>query len=321
MNSCNSCLENLSAYLYNELSEADKQAFDQHIQTCEACAGELAMMKVIMSSCSELEEELPAGFEASLHKRLEAAKEEAATKKKQLVKIRLFSQIAAGFVLVIALGLVVRSGLFMQKSSDTAPQTPMMAAKNAGGQTSAQMAESEATTNAAAPATEPTEPQTADTQMAGKTMTAAMRSTEAPAKPDLMTDSGALKTEEKVVMAEDTAISFTVTEATMSRLEGYDTLVRIQTTDLNKALDSIMAIEKKLDNGTDVNCVSLDNVKLQYAGATWEQPVELKLYYSNEELWQRFLSEMQGVFPEMVVESVSALEEQEYIRVVLQKTE
>ena len=30
MNSCDSCLENLSAYLDKELPEADKQAFELH---------------------------------------------------------------------------------------------------------------------------------------------------------------------------------------------------------------------------------------------------------------------------------------------------
>jgi hypothetical protein len=307
-------MENLSAYLDGELSEADKQAFEQHIQQCETCAGELAVMKTILSSCSELEEDLPAGFETSLHKRLEAAKEEAAAKKNQLVRIRLFSQIAAGFVLVIALGLVVRSGLFTQKTSDAAPQAPMMTAGSAAGQ----MASSEATNNAGDPVPEQaSEPTGVQVERAATTT---MKSATAPASPDLMTDSGALKAEEKVVMVPDEGIySLEFTEA-MDRLEGYDTLIRIQAADITKALDSIMAIEKKLENGEDINCENLESTKQKYSG-TMEQPVEVKLYYSNDELWQQFLAEMQGAFPDMVVESVAALEEQEYIRVVLQKVE
>ncbi len=315
MNSCDLCLENLSAYLDGELSQADKQEFEQHIQICETCAGELTMMKSILSSCSELEEDLPAGFEASLHMRLEAAKEEATAKKKQLVKIRLFSQIAAGFVIVIALGLVVRSGLFMQKSSDTAPQSPMMAAGTTGGQ----MVTSEAADNAGYTASvqvaEPT-----DVQVERAAMTT-MKSAPAPSSPDLMSDSGELKTEEKVVMVPDEGIySMAFTGVALDRMDGYDTVIQIQTADINKALDSILAIEKKLDNREDTNDGNLESAKQKYAGAM-DQPVEIKLYYSNDELWQQFLGEMQGVFPEMVVESVAAVEEREYIRVVLQKME
>lgn len=44
----------------------------------------------------------------------------------------------------------------------------------------------------------------------------------------------------------------------------------------------------------------------KFSGIACDQPVEVKLYYSNDELWQKFLDEMQGVSPDMVVELVSA---------------
>jgi len=317
MNSCDSCLENLSAYLDKELPEADKQAFEQHIQTCEACAGELAIMKAILSSCSELEEELPAGFEASLHKRLEEAKKEETSKKNRLVKIRLFSQIAAGFVLVIALGMVVRAGLFTRKAGSAAPQSPMMSLKSAS---DAQANQQEAATEMEDTAEEPIS-QPADHEE-GKMLTAAMRSTSAPARPEPTPGSDAfMKNADMAVDEGDSAYPLKFSEALMVRVDGFDTLVRIQTADIYKALDSITAIEKKLDNGTDANCANLDDAKLNYGGEAPDQPVEVKLYYSNEVLWQQFLGEMQGVFPDMVVESVPAQGEQEYIRVVLQKAE
>lgn len=137
----------------------------------------------------------------------------------------------------------------------------MMTTGNVSGQTNDQAAEFEATKNVAAPATEHTDPRESDPQMTRKTMAATMRSTEAPSRPDQMTDLEELKTEEKIVKAEDTTIySLGFSETTMSRLEGYDTLVRIQTADL-KALDSNMDIEKKLDNGTNVNCANLDDTR------------------------------------------------------------
>ena len=132
-----------------------------------------------------------------------------------------------------------------------------------------------------------------------------------------MTDTGPLQAQEKVVVVPDTMFSMAATRS-MNRLDGFDTWIRIQTADIEKALDSISAIEKKLDNGANVNRDSLENARQKYAEAT-ELPIEVKLYYSNDELWQQFLGEMQGVFPDMILESVEAKEELEYIRVVLQK--
>ena len=309
MNSCDLCLENLSAYLDGELSDADKQAFEQHIQACETCAEELAVMKLILSSASDLEEELPEGFEASLHKRLEAAKEEAATKRKQLVKIRLFSQIAAGFILVVALGLVVRSGLFSQKDSNSTGQAPTAPMATAGDNPAAQ-----SKTVEAAPAD--TQGTNAGTQIE-ITMAESVKTPDTEKNLGLMTDTGPLQAQEKVVVVPDTMFSMAATRS-MNRLDGFDTWIRIQTADIEKALDSISAIEKKLDNGANVNRDSLENARQKYAEAT-ELPIEVKLYYSNDELWQQFLGEMQGVFPDMILESVEAKEELEYIRVVLQK--
>ncbi len=312
MNSCDLCLENLSAYLDGELFDADKQAFEQHIQACETCAGELAVMKLILSSTSDLEEELPEGFEASLHKRLEAAKEEAATKRKQLVKIRLFSQIAAGFILVVALGLVVRSGLFSQKDSNSAGHAPMAPMTTAGDN---QAAPSEIEKAAPADA----QGTNAGTQ-AEIILAESVKTPEAAENFGLMTDTGPLQAQEKVVVVPDDAMFSTAATRSMNRLDGFDTWIRIQTADIEKALDSITAIEKKLDNGANVNWDNLENARQKYAEAT-EQPIEVKLYYSNDELWQQFLGEMQGVFPDMILESVEAKEELEYIRVVLQKVD
>ena len=309
MNSCDLCLENLSAYLDGELSDADKQAFEQHIQACETCAEELAVMKLILSSASDFEEELPEGGEASLHKRLEASMEEAATKRKQLVKIRLFSQIAAGFILVVALGLVVRSGLFSQKDSNSTGQAPTAPMATAGDNPAAQ-----SKTVEAAPAD--TQGTNAGTQIE-ITMAESVKTPDTEKNLGLMTDTGPLQAQEKVVVVPDTMFSMAATRS-MNRLDGFDTWIRIQTADIEKALDSIAAIEKKLDNGANVNRDSLENARQKYAEAT-ELPIEVKLYYSNDELWQQFLGEMQGVFPDMILESVEAKEELEYIRVVLQK--
>lgn len=312
MNGCNSYMENLSAYLDGELSQADKQSFEEHVHSCEACSNELALMKAIISSCNELEEELPEGFEASLHKRLEAAKEEVASKKKQLVRIRTYTQIAAGFVLVTALGLFIRSGLFMQKDSSSGQQSnaPMAATGYAGNQDT--LNESEEHGDGAGDA--------AENQQNQRAFTASMKTAPPPdATPTLMAKHDDLETAEKVVIEPDeSAYAMMISETVTNRVEGNDTLIRIEVSDVPKALDSIMAIEKKLEAGGASNCTVLSESKQEYETET-DQPVDFKLYYSNDVLWQQFLSEMQGAFPEMVVESVTAQEEQEYIRVVLVK--
>lgn len=306
MNGCQSYMENLSAYLDGELSQADKLSFEEHIHSCEACSGELALMKAIISSCSELEEDLPEGFEASLHKRLEAVKDETASKKK-LARVRLYSQIAAGFVLVVALGMVVRSGIFMRKSSGSAasPEAPMASASMSG-QGAKQELEDNRETN-----------QAQEDGQIQRPLTAAMKSAPPPsAPPELMAES--VETKEKVVVGSDTFVAFTLSEGMTNRVEGYDTIIRIEVSDISKALDSIMAIEKKLEAGDTSNFNNLAGQKQQFERSA-DQSIDVKLFYTNDALWQKFLGELQSAFPDMIVESVTAQEDQEYIRVVLVK--
>lgn len=329
MNSCDFYLENLSAYLDGELSEPDKKAFEEHIRACEACSGELEVMKTIISSCGELEEELPEGFEASLHKRLEAAKEDAEAQKHKIVRIRMFSQIAAGFVLVIALGLMVRSGLFNSKTAESTTAqdaAPMAAAApNGAGQASGT---AQAQDSADQRSTGSAEADSQESRAYTTTMrTVAPGATESPElmakSTESKADDGKNKAEENITPAEGekiTSLAFSEAVAFTDRVEGQDTLVTIQVEDVKKALDSITAIEEKLGDQTEAetNRETLSKSKETYGGES-DKPVELKLVYSNDELWQKFLIEMQGAFPGLTVESVTAREELEYIRVLIVK--
>ena len=76
MNRCDYCLENLSAYLDRELSEHEMKAIEMHLEQCDSCTLEFNILKTIVSTCSELLEELPEGYSSSLHTKLEKAKEE-----------------------------------------------------------------------------------------------------------------------------------------------------------------------------------------------------------------------------------------------------
>ena len=66
MNRCDEYLDLLSSYLDGELPEDERKSVEQHLNECKACAAEYELLKQIVSTCSELEEDLPENFDASL---------------------------------------------------------------------------------------------------------------------------------------------------------------------------------------------------------------------------------------------------------------
>jgi len=311
MNRCDQCMENLSSYIDGELSSDQAEIIEEHLKECDSCANELAVLKTIISACSELEEELPEGFEASLHKRLEKAKEEAQAKRNTSGRIRMYSQIAAGFVLILALGFVVRSGIFNSTKLSgnaglydiTAPQSADEASLESGNTASLKMA--------AARRMPSESPESSESPQETGSLNAGVGSF-----------SGGMQKSDIKIAEEDTGKgSITFSESRYAGsfiIDGQDTVVRIKTVDIGKAYESIVAIDKKLESSGGQGII--DNTGTAYTiEADIKEPVELKLFYKDDEKWQEFLSEMQSIFPEMKVESAPASEEQEYIRVFIEK--
>lgn len=292
---CEQCMEYLSAYVDGELSKAEIEIIDEHIEKCDSCSDELSLLKAIASVCGDIAEELPENFEASLQKRLESAKKDIMVKKNNVFSIRLISQIAAGFILVITLGVFIRFGLAgstKEQSNAIAPKTLQMADVNTTFAMSAKT--SVASKN--------------DHENQGETMDGIQ---------DLQQRSVSVGEAKNVESAEIYSVAFTgESYGILERVEGRDTQVRIEIEDLTRAIESIMEIEEELD-GYDSDIKS----KLQEIMADFnenrEEPIQMRLLYNNDETWHKFLSELQVVFPDMVVENIPAKEEKEHIQIIL----
>jgi len=290
---CEQCLECLSAYVDGELPEDEMKELDIHLNECSACSKELELLKAIVSVCQDLTEELPESFETSLHKRLEEAKEDLQVKKGKVFNLRLISQIAAGFILVITLGVFIRLDLGKvsknQAAEDSAEKLKIadmntslaMSSRNGDGARSA--------------------PQSPSVTIAGA--------------------QGLNKLDEETKEATENKASYSLLftereDISYQRVEGQDTQVRIEVKDISGAIKSIMIIEEKISGNSDENKNNLQEMMTDFGG-TQEGLVQMELYYPNDEIWHTFLSELQIVFPNMVIESVPAADERERIRIIL----
>lgn len=295
---CEQCLEVLSAYVDGELPEDEKKKLDMHLRECNECSKELELLKAIVSVCKDLTEELPENFEASLHERLKKAKEDFQGEKRKVLNLRLISQIAAGFIIVVTLGIFIRLGMG-RVSMDHAGEAPAKSLKIA----------------------EQTADMNATLAMSSRNGDAARGAVQSPSATiagmqdmDEQVEETAAVPEDKIMLS----MGFTENyEYGFRKVEGYDTQVRIETEDLSGAVESIMIIEEKLGGSTE-NKSSLQKLALDYGGS-WEEPVQMELYYPNDETWHAFLSELQVVFPGMEIESVPAEGEREQIRIILSK--
>jgi len=294
---CEQCLETLSAYLDGELPEAEMKKIDTHLKECSACSEELELLKAIVSVCNDLTEELPESFETSLHKRLEKAKEDFQDTKRKALNLRLISQIAAGFIIVITLGIFVRVGIGGVKT-DQSGKTPAQSLKVAEGIDNMNTTLAKSSRNG----------ETARGEYPGTAAATALT-------PGTDNQDG------ETTVEYDKKEIFTITFAEngdkkLKKVEGQDTQVRIETEDLPDAVKSIMIIEEKLGDGSDESKSKLQKLMTDFGG-TREGPVEMELYYPDDESWHTFLSELQDVFPNMVIESVPAKGEEEQIRIIL----
>lgn len=295
------CINNLSAYIDGEMQENEAKAVEKHLRECSSCSKEFELLKAIISISNELNEDLPDGFGASLNKRLEAAKVDTRNNKFNVINLRLISQIAAAFIIVVTLGLFVRLGLPGNYKS---------------GSNTADMAD------------EYTE--------SGNTETFAMSMAARGADNGKMAQN---KVEETIIASfeevpkeqkedEDTGIKLTMggingyqaaefTSRSLKREDNLDTQVTIEVDDINKAIDSILVIEENLKNSDKDN---ERNIKqFQDICEDNEEPVNMELYYEDDETWYKFLNELQVIYPDMVVESLPAEDGNENIHIILVK--
>jgi len=312
MNRCEYCLENLSAYMDRELPEHEMKEIEEHLMKCASCSREFEILKTIVSACGELEEELPEGFISSLHERLEDARNDVFARKNKTGRIKLLTQIAAGFVIVVTLGFAMRFGLFDNKlilgnktTSDAAP----LAGANPTVHFSASRKSDNmlimSGINSSGEAEEASEPAERD-EKADDNRTEIQTAKQKDAKsPD---DSGI-----ELHFAED------IQRTTESEEYDYDTEIIIVVDDIDKAIDSIMAIDKKIGNNNDY----LRDYVRTFSDIEQTDSVELKLVYTSAEAQQIFLKEIKTAFTNIQVETALSENEKEdrneYIKVIIEK--
>lgn len=299
---CDHCLENLSSYLDQVLPENEMNDIEKHLKNCSSCAEEYEILKTIVSTCSELEEELPDDFTSSLHTRLEKARDDMVAERNRTGKLKLFSQIAAGFIIVITLGFAIRFGFFGngQKLDNNAASdaAPLAAAGRKSFSVNIDAGSSV----------------TAEEPEGGSEESFASQSIQE--KADIAGEQSGENV--KMFFAEKICDG-----------ESYDTRVTIVVDDIGKAIESIMAIDEKLGESSDNNMTYLNDYKACRGSSTRNGSVELKLVFNGESVMQSFLEEIKAAFPEVQVESVPSDEgqeskkeqedEQEYIRIIIEK--
>jgi hypothetical protein len=106
MKNCTEVRKLISLYIDNELSKAELEEFNKHINSCSHCRTELEEIKTVVRFCSDIDEvELPANFKSELHEKLVEIKNQM-DKRNRIVLLRnkyikIFSTVAAGFLLVL----------------------------------------------------------------------------------------------------------------------------------------------------------------------------------------------------------------------------
>ena len=135
MKNCSEVRENISLYIDNELSADGRSMFEEHIGTCADCQREYDEVMRIVGLCRDVQEvELPENFRDELHNKLLVAANENGTKSSILQRaryIRIFSSIAAGFILIFLVSGIYRFGFTHSKTSDSTGSISMKAAQAA----------------------------------------------------------------------------------------------------------------------------------------------------------------------------------------------
>ena len=116
MKNCSEIRENISLYIDDELPADERGMFEEHVEACADCRREYNEIMRIVGFCRDMQEvELPENFRDELHRKLlDAAGENRA--KSRIVQrsryVKIFSSVAAGFILIFLVSGIYRSGFF-----------------------------------------------------------------------------------------------------------------------------------------------------------------------------------------------------------------
>jgi len=123
MKNCKEIKELIPFYIENDMEQDMYETFEEHMVLCSSCRNELAEMTRVMDLCRSFDEvELPANFREELHKRLVKAAEEQDRHKKGILStkkyMKIFSSVAAGFLLVVFIKSFYDFGVFSPVKPD-----------------------------------------------------------------------------------------------------------------------------------------------------------------------------------------------------------
>lgn len=314
MKRCDEYFENLSAYLDGEMPENSIKDIEEHLSKCENCSEELSMLKTIISALNELEEELPDGFETSLHKRLAEAGAKSGVKIKS-GKVRLFSQIAAGFVIILCVGFAIKAGLMRAGTKSAAPSSGMPS-----------MSVMQSTPSEGFDAAVAMHERIADAEIY-ESPDAVYGDYEAGAfRVDGSIDRngaspGNVTGIQGAQVDQDMTVPCTDAAPYAEKEEGRDTLVTITSDDAQIVLEKIIEIESKINQAEQFSNIAGLNRTLDAVNAETyaSNKIEVKLFYYNNITWHEFLTEVKANFPEVHIEFAPKTEDVEYIRITIEQ--
>lgn len=121
MKKCDSFKKLINEFIDEKLTGKELRNFEEHVVGCNSCRAELEAFKAIKRALAEIpDEELPMGFNASLHKKLENIEKEQKADGKIFFLNRKFLKIASTAAAAFLIMISVKSVFFnnMSKSED-----------------------------------------------------------------------------------------------------------------------------------------------------------------------------------------------------------
>ena len=127
---CEAARRMMDEYAAGELNKDDREAFEAHLKMCSECRGEYEFLLKLKSMLAGADMPPP----ADLHERIVAAlavERKNAAKMKRIKLISRYSAVAAGVVLVLALGVtgiyqgIINRSADMAESADGSPLPPL----------------------------------------------------------------------------------------------------------------------------------------------------------------------------------------------------
>lgn len=122
---CNEFMELIEPYMEDRLTAVEREAFEAHMETCEACRIAFQNTVIVIEELHEIETELPTGFHSDLMGKINELNDEqeviplATTKKRKKVKPQwlAYGSAAAIFLIFLASGGMELSPREMQKGA------------------------------------------------------------------------------------------------------------------------------------------------------------------------------------------------------------